>query len=125
MEITLKANKKRLAKETTDRVYQIWQPLYDIVERETIQALDGNYFDEIIKHLQAIKMFPLIDYFLTMRDIVEETPEERTTYKSPEYINSAIKYWKDELATYQTGANKQMAKLKQMEAKILPELQKH
>ena len=50
MEITLKANKKRLAKETTDRVYQIWQPLYDIVERETIQALDGNYFDENVGH---------------------------------------------------------------------------
>ena len=69
-------------------------------------------------------MFPLVDYFITMKSILEETEMERTTYKSPEYINSAIKYWKDELATYQSGADKQMAKLKQLQEKVLPELQK-
>jgi hypothetical protein len=120
----MKTNKRKLAKETCDRVFKIWQPLYDIIERETEQAIDGDYYNNIIEYLQKIKMFPLIDYFITMKSIIEETEIERTTYKSPEYINSALKYWKDELATYQSGADKQMAKLKQLQEKVLPELQK-
>ena len=120
----MKTNKRKLAKESCDRTFQIWQPLYEMVERETEQALDGDYFESIIEYLQKIKMFPLIDYFLTMKSIIEDSPQQRATYKQPEYIKSALTYWQDELNRYQSGANKQMAKLKEMEAKILPNLQK-
>ena len=77
--------------ESIQRCQQVWASLYDIVDKETEEALIGGYFDYIIEELESFKMFPLIDYFTIIK--AQQEGIELKTNKAPEYIDKMIAFW--------------------------------
>jgi hypothetical protein len=123
MELVMKTNKMKMAIEGLERMNKFFLPYIDQLEIETQQAIDGDYFDNMMLKCRAIKQHAYIQDLINMKDQIEN-PESHLEHKefgmfSPEYCKESLAFWKEQLDMVQKGIENKQVKLKKLEARVL------